>query len=234
MEAEAVLAAIPPGIAGPEVDFLASYKNIADCLMEEIAARSRADSENSPGVHAKSAGVLAVNLLAPCREPGADSASLSSPPSRTWAHLLRLAVPALEQRGKAALSQGSGVGCGRGDEVAKIALHQVHVLMAKLQKLEASSHRVGDGARSGSASRRPYGFHGGREDLVEVRRALVNGLSGAMMLQNAQGRVSGGLGDGRALHQGRAVIQQAPRLSAEGLLVPRIAVIPSSTETSSS
>lgn len=233
MEAEAVLAAIPPGIAGPEIDFLASYKDIADCLMEEIAARSRTDTGQSAGVHAKSAGVLAVNLLAPCKEPGADNATpLSSPRSRTWAHLLRLAVPALEQRGKVPLRQGSGVGCGGGDEVAKIALHQVHVLMAKLQKLEASSHRVGDdGARFGSTSRRPYGFHGGREDLIEVRRALVKGLSGAMMLQNAKGRVAGCVVDGRATYQGRAVTQ-APRLSAEGLLVPRVGVIPSSTETS--
>lgn len=237
-EAGGVLAAIPPGITGPELSFLERYKEIADLLMEEINARSRqtvAQNENNAGApaagpHARAAGALAVNLLAPRIQTDGDS---SAPPPRSWAHLLRVALPALRESAAKALAGGGGP--DDADTSGIITASQIYALLAKMQKLSASEWRVGSGSggevngdggcggvSSGfifaTAAPKPYGFQGGREEVVEIRKALADCLGGALMAQNARecsregrGGTAGGRVDGAA---GRK------RLTADTLIAP--------------
>lgn len=238
-EAEGVLAAIPPEISGPELFFLARYKDIADNLMAESEARRR-QRRNAPttalerGPGARAAGFLAVKLLAPPvaadNSSGSSAVSASSqassppPPPRTWAHLLRLALPALKASGEAAAD-----GQGADGEVDVVTAPQVHALLGKMQVLAASEHRVGStgGGASGrpstlSRAPKPYGFHGGREEVLEIRKALANCLSGAIMVQNALGgrarRVAAVSATG---HSGGASRRKVP---AETLIGPRVSV----------
>lgn len=252
-EAEGVLAAIPPGISGPELSFLERYKEIADKLMESDDRHHRHQRQNAllqqqqaqDDAYTCAAGVLAVRLLTsppPIAEiemsqngsgrqdsaggGGGNTvipAALPAPP-RTWAHLLRLALPALRASAEAAEDISS-----EGDtDVVIVTAPQVHALLGKLQTLVASEHRVGSG---GGASGRPstlalapepYGFRGGHEEILNIRRALARCLGGALMVQNAQG------GRGRrvaAAGGGRGGGGNRKRLPADALIVPRVSVV---------
>lgn len=254
-EADGVLAAIPPGVTGPELSFLARYKDIAD-LLSEGAARSSSslqqqglagESSLAPGSDkARLAGALAVEMLAPrggCRDGAAGAAALLDPtpppPPRSWPHLLRLSVPALEATTAAAMA-GAAAACaggGDGDEEAAafVTADQAHVLLARLQALTASEHRVGSvrGVRGRSlclgrstlaSVPAPYGGEaGGREEEVsEIRRALAACLGATMMIQNAREAAPSGGVDGGG--QGFDMLLGGRRLPAEALIAPRVAV----------
>lgn len=264
-EAEGVLAAIPPGVSGPELSFLERYKDIADLLSAEAARPSpqqqqqqglgsaRASSlAESTGPNARLAGAITVDMLAPRGGSGGggDAAGMADsyppePPSRSWAHLLRLSVPALKATAAAVTGEVE-------EETAatSVTAAQVHVLLGKLQLLVASERRVGSvrGAWGLSSSRRgssgsnssstldsapaPYGFRGsggggasGGEELLEVRRALANCLAATMMVQNAEKAAPEAAGQGRRRGgENDLLLLGAKRLPAEALVVPRVAV----------
>lgn len=242
-EAEGVLAAIPPRVTGAEVFFLERYLKIADLLIGDGETRPESMEEDSAVSCARAAGLLAIQLMAPrtavSGSTGADGASRSTslsargrttphypPPTRSWAHLLRLAVPALNSLGAA---MDAGVGGNSGDsraETSPVSLSQVHTLLAKLQRLEASQHRVGGERGSGfmaQPSRAVYGFHDRREALLEVRRALVRGLSGAMMAQNAQERLAGPYPEGERSEKDK-IVAPTNWLPVGILMSPRVPV----------
>lgn len=234
-EADGVLAAIPPGITGPELCFLESYKEIAD-LLSAVGER---------GGEARLAGALAVEMLAP--RDGYDGVA-PTPPPRSWAHLLCLSVPALEATAAAAVAGAEGRAAvfrdeGQGEAVVVTAA-QVHALLAKLQALAASENRVGSvcGVVGRSATRStlasapaPYGFcAGGRgggqqEEVLKIRRALATCLGATMMIQNAQeaapsqafGGRQQGLASGR---RSEMSLLGRKRLPAGALMAPRVAV----------
>lgn len=245
-EADGVLAAIPPGIAGPELSFLQSYKEIADLL----------SVGGGPGGKARLAGALAVKMLgsrdgyhedaitdggAPARAAFSDP----TPPPRSWAHLLRLSIPALEATAAAAMKTRAAATQEEEEEEEAVAVTaaQVHALLAKLQALVASESRVGSvcGVRGRSSSRStlasapaPYGFCGGgergqEEEVSKIRRALATCLGATMMIQNAQEaappEAAGGrrqeLGSGR---RSEMRLLGKKRLPAEALIAPRVAV----------
>lgn len=215
-EAEGVLAAIPQDFAGSELSFLERYKEIAELLLAETEERSLS-MEDSPGPHARRAGALAVDMLAPPSDSDI-SPPPQPPPSRSWAHLLRLALPTLREIG------GGGGGGGRGGAAdAPITARQVHILMGNLQALVASEHRVGTegGVRPStlSSAPAPYGFRGGKEEVLELRRALAGCLGATMMVQNALDAGSAGRMDSRG-----GSTWGSERLPAEALIAPRVAV----------
>ncbi|CAN0555224.1 unnamed protein product, partial [Ectocarpus sp. 12 AP-2014] len=226
-EADGVLAAVPPGVNGPEFFFLGRYKEIADLLSAEAAAQpppphasgTGSSSPAAAGPGARLAGALAVDMLAPrgscdgdaAVAGGSEALSTPTPPSRTWAHLLRLSVPALKAAtdaaaaaAAAAAAGGSAAGADEGEEAsAGVTVAQVHALLAKLQTLVASEHRVGSvrgvwnrsrggpgcGGGTLATAPAPYGFCSGGgssvEQVSEIRRALAGCLGTAMMAQNA-------------------------------------------------
>ena len=236
-EAEGVLAAIPPGPAGPELSFLQRYKTIADTLLGDAEGGDQSMEEDSLEPRACLAGELAVDLLAPRdgagRDPNAPGVVLQPPPTRSWAHLIRLAVPAL--RAQAGSFSGDGIG-GGGWRVeglqsgcvvgAPVSAQQVHALLAKMQALVASESRVGserpDRPSALPSAPAPYGFHGGRQEVLEIRHALVGCLGAAMMAQNAEETSpDGGSRDG---WQAAASGSGGKRLPARALIVPRVDV----------
>lgn len=240
-EAEGVLAAIPPGLAGPELSFLHRYKTIADILLGDAEGRGgQSVEEDSLGPRACLAGELAVDLLAPRdsgagRGPNDPAVTLQPPPTRAWAHLIRLAVPALRtQAGKFSVGGGSGGGGWQGARSpsgslveASVSAPQVHALLATLQALVASESRVGsersDRPSTLGSAPAPYGFHGGRQEVLEVRLALVGCLGAAMMTQNAQETAPDGGGrDGWKAGVGSGA--GGKRLPAGALIVPRVDV----------
>lgn len=258
-EAEGVLAAIPPGVSGPELSFLERYKDIADLLSADAARPSPHQQglgsvrgsplSDSAGPGARLAGAIAVDMLAPrdggggeggdaegdLAEGGVATSCAPEPPSRSWAHLLRLSVPALKATSMAAAGEAD-------EEQATVTAAQVHALLAKLQLLVASERRVGSvrgawaGLSGGGGSRgsksstldsapAPYGFRrgdAGGDELLEVRRALANCLAATMMVQNEEEaapeavRRRGGRTD--------LLLLGAKRLPAEALVAPRVAV----------
>lgn len=230
-EADGVLAAIPPGITGPELSFLKSYKEVADLLSARGQAKARL------------AGALAVNMLAPPdgyhHEGATDGhAALSAaptPPPRTWAHLLRLSVPALEATAAAAMAVSMEE---EGEEAITVTEARVHALLAKLQALVASENRVGSvcgvGRRSSSRSTlasapAPYGFGGGggagqEEEVSRIRRALAACLGATMMFQNAQEAAPPGRRQELASGRRSEMLLGNKRLPAEALIAPRVAV----------
>ncbi|CAN0550140.1 unnamed protein product, partial [Ectocarpus sp. 12 AP-2014] len=214
-EADGVLAAVPPGVNGPELSFLGRYKEIADLLSAEAAAQPSpphasgigSSSPAAAGPGARLAGALAVDMLAPrgsCDGEGSEALSTLTPPPRTWAHLLRLSVPALKAAtdaaaAAAAAAGGSAAGADEGEEAsAGVTVAQVHALLAKLQALVASEHRVGSvrgvwnrsrggpgcGGGTLATAPAPYGFCSGGgssvEQVSEIRRALAGCLGTAM------------------------------------------------------
>lgn len=209
-----MLAAIPQGLTGLELSFLERYKEIADLLSAETEERSRS-MEDSPGPHARRAGALAIGMLA---TPDTNvSTAPQAPPSRSWAHLLRLALPTLRL-----------IGGGGGDEgdaavMASIKARHVHVLLGKLQALVASEHRVGTESGGGpgtlSSAPAPYGFRGGEEEVLEIRRALAGCLGATMMVQNASEA-----GSARRTDSVGSSVWGSGRLPAEALIAPRVAV----------
>lgn len=261
-EADGVLAAVPPGVNGPELSFLGRYKEIADLLSAEAAAQPPPPHASgigsswpaAAGPGARLAGALAVDMLAPrgsCDGDAAvagDSEALSTPtpPPRTWAHLLRLSVPALiaATDAAAAAAGGSAAGADEGEEAsAGVTVAQVHALLAKLQALVASEHRVGsvrgvwNRSRAGpgcgggtlAAAPAPYGFCSGGgsgvEQVSEIRRALAGCLGAAMMAQNAAEAAPEAVGSGRRRGgRGDFTLLGTRRLPAEALIDPRVAV----------
>lgn len=263
-EADGVLAAIPPGIVGPELSFLERYKEIAELLSAEAAQSSSSSlqlqqsglgggggSLASGGPNARRAGALAVEMLAPCDGEACAGVALSDstpmlPPPRSWAHLLRLSVPALDATAAAAVGTAA-----EEEHTSPVTAAQVHVLLAKLQALVASEHRVGSvrgvGHCSGggysststlASAPAPYWFRGGRSstsargdraEVSEIRYALARCLGAAFMDQNAQEaappedvggrrqRLAGGPPSGMML-------LGTKRLPAEALIAPRVAV----------
>ncbi|CAM9479662.1 unnamed protein product [Ectocarpus sp. 4 AP-2014] len=261
-EADSVLAAVPPGVNGPELSFLGRYKEIADLLSAEAAAQPPpphasgigSSSPAAAGPGARLAGALAVDMLAPRASCDGDAAvaggsealSTPTPPPRTWAHLLRLSVPALiaATDAAAAAAGGSAAGADEGEEAsAGVTVAQVHALLAKLQALVASEHRVGSvrgvwnrsrggpgcGGGTLATAPAPYGFCSGRgsgvEQVSEIRRALAGCLSAAMMAQNAAEAAPEAVGSGRWRGgQGDFTLLGTRRLPAEALIDPRVAV----------
>lgn len=238
-EAEGVLAAIPEGVDGPELYFLKRYKAIADLLVVEERERLR-EAGGYPTPHTYHAGICAVDMLAPPdgdggvlaeSTPPTPSAQLSCPPPpRVWAHLLRLALPALSTPGATGVGSGGrpqpeGSTIKRGAEAA-ISTAQVHVLLSKLQALVASEYRVGSHAGNRSSTLpsapAPYGFRGGREEMLEIRRALATCLATTMMNENARETVRVKRAAGTRERGG--VSWETKRLSAEALIAPRVAV----------
>lgn len=206
--------------------FLEQYKDIACHLLAESEAQGD-DTYVSPGLNARLAGFRAVDILAP-RERSEESASPGStgsslhhilppppPPPRVWAHLLYIALPVLESPPEEEQFDHQ--------EEQSIGLGQVHVLLSKMQMLSTSEHRVGteagDRATSTlSVSPAPYGFLGGKNDVLRVRIALARCLAKTMKDQNreeAASMMSGGL-------YGRGVSAASKRLSAEALIIPRV------------
>lgn len=268
-EADGVLAAIPPGVAGPELSFLERYKEIAELLSVE-AARPWSSSWSQPlqhsglgesggslasgGSNARRAGALAVEMLAPRGADTCAAAALSDPtptlpPPRSWAHLLRISVPALEATANAVL--GGAAEAEEEAETAQVSAAQVHALLSKLQALVASEHRVGSvrGVRHDSRGRysststlasapAPYGFRGGGglgasargegEEVSGIRCALARCLSVAMMAQNAQDAAPfedvSGRRQGMAGPPSGVMLLGTKRLPAEALIAPRVAV----------
>eukprot|EP00903_Cladosiphon_okamuranus_P022095 g20317.t1 len=231
-EADGVLAAIPPGITGPELSFLESYKEVADLLLARGNANTRL------------AGALAVNMLAPCDgynhegAPDGGHAALSAaptPPPRTWAHLLRLSVPALEATAAAAMAVPMEE---EGEEAITVTAAQVHTLLAKLQALVASETRVGSvcGVRRRSSSGStlasapaPYGFCDGggageKEEVSRIRRALAACLGATMAFQNAHEAAPPGRRQELASGRRSEMLLGSKRLPAEALIAPRVAV----------
>lgn len=225
-EAEGVLAAVPQdteATKGPEFTFLEQYKDIACHLLAESEAQGD-DTYVFPGLNARLAGFRAVDMLAP-RERSEDSASSgsngssfhhNSPPPRVWAHLLYIALPVLE-------SPPEEERFDLHDEQS-IELCQVHILLSKMQMLSTSEHRVGTEAGDRAASTlsvspAPYGFLGGKDDVLRVRAALARCLARTMKDHNreeASSVMSGGL-------RGRGASVASKRLSAEALILPRVA-----------
>lgn len=210
------------------------YKDIADLLYAQAEERSQS-MDDSRGHHARLAGTLAVDALAPRDDTvnlvptSPASAAASSPilhpaPSRSWGHLLRLALPALKAS-VAAVEGGSGGAPGallESDVGPTVTAPQVHALLAKVQALVASDYRVGcqggNRASTLSSAPAPYGFRGGKEELLEIRRALASCLATAMIVQNAEERAPEGKGTGEEGAWG------AERLPAAALIAPRVAV----------
>lgn len=269
-EADGVLTAIPPGVAGPERSFLERYKDIADLLSVEAARSSSSQQQQlqqhqgfgggggslaSGGPNARRAGALAVEMLAP--RGGGDACAAAQllgptppPPPRSWAHLLRLSVPAL---GATAAAAGVAAAAAAGaeeeeEETTPVTAAQVHALLAKLQALVASEHRVGSVRGVGDRSRgryssrstlasapAPYGFRGGgggsgsgREEVSEIRSALASCLGAAMMAQNAQEASPpedvGGRRQRLAGRPNERMVLGTKRLPAEALIAPRVVV----------
>ncbi|CAM9937308.1 unnamed protein product [Ectocarpus sp. 13 AM-2016] len=263
-EADGVLAAVPPGVNGPELFFLGRYKEIADLLSAEAAAQpppphASGTGNSSPaaaGPGARLAGALAVDMLAPrgscdgdaAVAGGSEALSTPTPPPRTWAHLLRLSVPALkaatDTAAAAATAGGSAAGAGEGEEAsAGVTVAQVHALLAKLQALVASEHRVGSvrgvwnrsrggpgcGGGTLATAPAPYGFCSGGgssvEQVSEIRRALAGCLGAAMMAQNTAEAAPEAVGSGRRRGgRGDFTLLGTRRLPAEALIDPRVAV----------
>lgn len=237
-EAEGVLAAIPPGPAGPELSFLQRYKAIADTLLGDAEeGEDQSMGEDSLEPRACLAGELAVDLLAP-RDGDAPGVVLQPPPpTRAWAHLIRLAVPALRAQAESFSGGGDGGGAGgawlveglaSGSAVeAPVSVQQVHGLLAKMQALVASESRVGserpDRPSTLPSAPAPYGFRGGRREVSEIRHALVGCLGAAMMVQNAEETApdGGGRGGWKAAAGGGG---RGKRLPAGALIVPRVDV----------
>ena len=182
-----------------------------------------------------------MNILAPRDTHG--NHEVVTPPPRSWAHLLRLSVPALEATAAAAMAgAGAAVPMEEDEEAVVVTAAQVHALLAKLQALVASENRVGSvcgvGRRSSSRSTlasapAPYGFGGeggGQEKVVsKIRRALASCLGATMMIQNAQAAAPSGAVGGRrqGLASGRRsemLLLGNKRLPAEALIAPRVAV----------
>lgn len=204
--------------------FLEQYKDIAYHLLAESEAQGD-DTYVSPGLNARLAGFRAVDILAP-RERSEDSASPGStgsslhhfppPPPRVWAHLLYIALPVLESPPDDEQFDH--------EEEQSIGLGQVYVLLSKMQMLSTSEHRVGTEAggramRTLSVSPAPYGFLGGKDDVLRVRSALARCLARTMKDQNreqAASVMSAGL-------HGRGMSAASKRLSAEALIIPRVA-----------
>lgn len=183
------------------------------------------------------AGELAVDLLAPRdgagRDPHAPGVVLQPPPpTRAWAHLIRLAVPALRAQAGSFSDGGAGggwqiEGLASGSAVeAPVSAQQVHALLAKMQALVASESRVGserpDRPSTLPSAPAPYGFRGGREEVLEIRHALVGCLGAAMMVQNAEETAPDGVNRGgwKAPLAGGG----GKRLPAGALIVPRVDV----------
>ncbi|CAM9148054.1 unnamed protein product [Scytosiphon promiscuus] len=274
-EAEGVLAAITPGVTGPELSFLERYKDIADLLSAEAARSSPQQQQQqqqqglgslrgSPpvdtvGPGARLAGAIAVDMLAPrggsgggvrdagggAAEGNAAASGIPEPPSRSWAHLLRLSVPALKATTTAATAAAGEA--EEEDAAVTVTAAQVHALLGKLQLLLASERRVGSvrggwGGSSGRGGSRnstldsapaPYGFRrnvgggggSGGDELLEVRRALANCLAATMMVQNAEEASPGVVGRGRRRGDHDDLLSLgAKRLPAEALVAPRVAV----------
>lgn len=239
-EADGVLAAIPPGLSGPELSFLQRYKNIANFIFKETKTQSQQEPQQediedfSPGPHARLAGALAVEMLAPCENPrkpvDANGVHLPPPPPRSWGHLLRLALPAL--RATTADVQMNSSSGGESDAAVTITAGQVHALLAKLQALVASEHRVG--SKGGASDRRStlpsapplYRFGGGGDDgddvVREVRVALAQCLGATMVVQNSKEMRAPTTSRGQA----RRTARGSKRLPAEALIAPRVAVWP--------
>lgn len=246
-EAGGVLAAIPSDVTGPEVAFLKRYKEIADLLMEEIESSSNRIGGELPGSSARTAGARAIDLLAPPTVPQTRDSALRvavdtdavtplqrrsdlpvSPPPRSWGHLLWLAAPALHASANAA-SCRSGVSDDKSDpDMPIISISRIRVLMDKVERLAAGEYRVGSGAGGVSAlsteSCAPYGFYFGQQILQEIRQALSLALSGAMKVDNAQGRPAAIAWGGPTPE--RRVGANMVKLPAAILVAPRVSVIP--------
>lgn len=258
-------------MAGPELSFLERYKEIAELISAEAARPSSSPQQlqqhragvrgggrgslASGGPNARRAGALAVELLAPRGGDGCAAAAISDPtpplpPPRSWAHLLRLSVPALAATATAAEEEEGEME----EDAAPVTAAQVHALLAKLQALVASERRVGSvrgvGHRSwGCSSSRtstlasapaPYGFRGvggasggasarggGEEEVSEIRCALARCLGAAMMAQNAQEAAPPeDVGGRRQRLAGRPgmMLLGTNKLPAEALIAPRVAV----------
>ncbi|CBN78178.1 expressed unknown protein [Ectocarpus siliculosus] len=220
-EADGVLAAVPPGVNGPELSFLGRYKEIADLLSAEAAGQpppphASGIGSSSPaavGPGARLAGALAVDMLAPRGSCDGDAPV-------------------------------AGAGADEGEEAsAGVTVAQVHALLAKLQALVASEHRVGSvrgvwnrsrggpgcGGGTLATAPAPYGFCSGGgsgvEQVSEIRRALAGCLGAAMMAQNAAEAAPEAVGSGRRRGgRGDFTLLGTRRLPAEALVDPRVAV----------
>ena len=211
----------------------------------QIAYHLLAESESQAirfddiaGANARLAGFCAVEMLVPCKHPCGHPGGIAPgsgcfgfmphppPPPRTWAHLLRLALPVLEAPPREeANTENRAVGAeiiGHGAQ--DIDLSKVHVLLARMQTLATSEHRVGTecGGRTTStlpAAPAPYGFRGGEDEVLRIRTALASCLARAMMAKNRE-EVAPGVDEGTRERK----MSDSERLPPGALITPRAAV----------